>query len=421
MRVLLIGSGGREHAMAWKLIQSQKITELIVAPGNAGTAELGENVPVMADDLDGLLAIAKTRSIDLTVVGPEQPLIDGISELFQRHGLKIFGPSKNAARIEGSKIWSNDLMVKYAIPTADSVAFSESTKAIDYALARPEGSLVVKADGPAAGKGVLLPDTYEDLEIAVRGMLDGASFGESSSSLLLAERMSGPEVSVFAFLDGETVSAEIAACDYKRIGEGDTGLNTGGVGAYAPPEFWTNELAARVRMEILEPTARALVAENSAYSGVLYVGLMITSSGPRVIEFNCRLGDPECQVLMPKLVNDFLEICLAVADGRLAQQKVIWSDLACTFVVMTSDGYPGNYETGATITGVHQASEHGLVVHAGTSRQNDGALVTDGGRVLGVVGSGETIGGSRVAAYAGIEKIFFRGARFRRDIAERAV
>ena len=407
--------------MALKLIQSQKITELIVAPGNAGTAELGENVPVMADDLDGLLTIAKTRSIDLTVVGPEQPLIDGISELFQRHGLKIFGPSKNAARIEGSKIWSNDLMVKYAIPTADSVAFSESTKAIDYALARPEGSLVVKADGPAAGKGVLLPDTYEDLEIAVREMLDGASFGESSSSLLLAERMSGPEVSVFAFLDGETVSAEIAACDYKRIGEGDTGLNTGGVGAYAPPEFWTNELAARVRMEILEPTALALVAENSAYSGVLYVGLMITSSGPRVIEFNCRLGDPECQVLMPKLVNDFLEICLAVAEGRLGQQKVIWSDLACTFVVMTSDGYPGNYETGATITGVQQASEHGLVVHAGTSRQSDGALVTDGGRVLGVVGSGETIGGSRVAAYAGVEKIFFRGARFRRDIAERAV
>ncbi len=298
--------------MALKLIQSQKITELIVAPGNAGTAELGENVPVMADDLDGLLTIAKTRSIDLTVVGPEQPLIDGISELFQRHGLKIFGPSKNAARIEGSKIWSNDLMVKYSIPTADSVPFSESTKAIDYALARPEGSLVVKADGPAAGKGVLLPDTYEDLEIAVKGMLDGASFGESSSSLLLAERMSGPEVSVFAFLDGETVSAEIAACDYKRIGEGDTGLNTGGVGAYTPPEFWTDELAARVRMEILEPTARALVAENSAYSGVLYVGLMITSTGPRVIEFNCRLGDPECQVLMPKLVNDFLEICLAV-------------------------------------------------------------------------------------------------------------
>tara|TARA_B100000809_G_scaffold237549_1_gene257472 strand:- start:1640 stop:2341 length:702 start_codon:yes stop_codon:yes gene_type:complete len=233
--------------------------------------------------------------------------------------------------------------------------------------------------------------------------------------------MSGPEVSVFAFLDGETVSTEIAACDYKRIGEGDTGLNTGGVGAYTPPEFWTDELAARVRTEILEPTARALVAENSAYSGVLYVGLMITSSGPRVIEFNCRLGDPECQVLMPKLVNDFLEICLAVAEGRLGQQKVIWSDLACTFVVMTSDGYPGNYETGATITGVQQASEHGLVVHAGTSRQSDGALVTDGGRVLGVVGSGETIGGSRVSAYAGVEKIFFRGARFRRDIAERAV
>ena len=407
--------------MAWKLVQSPKITKLIIAPGNAGTAELGENVAVKADDLDGLISIAKTRSIDLTIVGPEQPLIDGIAELFQTHGLKIFGPSKNASRIEGSKIWSNDLMSKYGIPTADSVAFSDSTKAIDYALTLPEGSLVVKADGPAAGKGVILPDTYKELEIAVVGMLDGASFGKSSASLLLAERMSGPEVSVFAFLDGETVSAEIAACDYKRIGEGDTGLNTGGVGAYAPPEFWTSQLAARVRTEILEPTARALAAENSAYSGILYAGLMITSTGPRVIEFNCRLGDPECQVLMPKLKSDFLEICMAVVEGRLAQQKVIWSDLACTFVVMTSDGYPGNYEIGAEITGVTQASEHGLVVHAGTSKQSDGSLITDGGRVLGVVGSGETIRDSLIAAYAGVGKIAFRGARYRRDIAERAV
>ena len=407
--------------MAWKLVQSPKITKLIIAPGNAGTAELGENVAVKVDDLDGLISIAKTRSIDLTIVGPEQPLIDGIAELFQRHGLKIFGPSKNASRIEGSKIWSNDLMSKYGIPTADSVAFSDSTKAIDYALTLPEGSLVVKADGPAAGKGVILPDTYKELEIAVVGMLDGASFGKSSASLLLAERMSGPEVSVFAFLDGETVSAEIAACDYKRIGEGDTGLNTGGVGAYAPPEFWTSQLAARVRTEILEPTARALAAENSAYSGILYAGLMITSTGPRVIEFNCRLGDPECQVLMPKLKSDFLEICMAVVEGRLAQQKVIWSDLACTFVVMTSDGYPGNYEIGAEITGVTQASEHGLVVHAGTSKQSDGSLITDGGRVLGVVGSGETIRDSLAVAYAGVGKIAFKGARYRRDIGERAV
>ena len=407
--------------MAWKLVQSPKITKLIIAPGNAGTAELGENVAVKADDLDGLISIAKTRSIDLTIVGPEQPLIDGIAELFQRHGLKIFGPSKNASRIEGSKIWSNDLMSKYGIPTADSVAFSDSTKAIDYALTLPEGSLVVKADGPAAGKGVILPDTYKELEIAVVGMLDGASFGKSSASLLLAERMSGPEVSVFAFLDGETVSAEIAACDYKRIGEGDTGLNTGGVGAYAPPEFWTSQLAARVRTEILEPTARALAAENSAYSGILYAGLMITSTGPRVIEFNCRLGDPECQVLMPKLKSDFLEICMAVVEGRLAHQKVIWSDLACTFVVMTSDGYPGNYEIGAEITGITQASEHGLVFHAGTSKQSDGSLITDGGRVLGVVGSGETIRDSLAVAYAGVGKIAFKGARYRRDIGERAV
>jgi phosphoribosylamine--glycine ligase len=233
--------------------------------------------------------------------------------------------------------------------------------------------------------------------------------------------MSGPEVSVFAFLDGETVSSAVAACDYKRIGEGDSGLNTGGVGSYTPPEFWTEELTARIRTEILEPMAKALVAEKSSYSGVLYAGLMITDTGPRVIEFNCRFGDPECQILMPKLKSDLFDICLAVAEGRLADEPVKWARSAHTFVVMTSEGYPGSYDTGTEITGVDEAAEHGLVVHAGTAIDDSGSLVTSGGRVLGVVGSGESVKDARDAAYEGVRKISFEGAQYRRDIALRAI
>ena len=421
MKVLVIGSGGREHAITWKFAQSPKVTELIIAPGNAGTAELGENVGVKAEDIDGLLELALSRSVDLTFVGPEQPLIDGIADRFKAAGLKVFGPSAAAARLEGSKVWSDDLMSKYGIPTADSVAFTGSVSAIAYGRSKPAGSLVVKADGLAAGKGVLLPETYEELDDAITGMIDAALFGDSSSRILLAERMTGPEVSVFAFVQGEVVSAEVAACDYKRIGEGDTGPNTGGVGAYTPPEFWTPELAEQVRMEILEPIAKALVAENSSYSGILYAGLMVTESGPRVIEFNCRFGDHETQILLPKLETDLFDICLAVAEGRLAGQEVKWSDSAHAFVVMVSDGYPGSYETGLPITGVEEAAEHGLVVHAGTARDESGSLVTSGGRVLGVAGSGGSVKDARDSAYAGIGLITFEGAQYRRDIAQRAI
>ena len=421
MKVLVIGSGGREHSITWKLAQSPKVAELIIAPGNAGTSEHGENVGVAANDIDGLLDLALSRSVDLTFVGPEQPLIDGLADRFRAAGLRVFGPSAAAARIEGSKIWSDDLMTRYGIPTADSAAFADSTSAIAYGRSRPEGSLVVKADGPAAGKGVLLPNTYDELDAAITRMIDEALFGDASAKILLAERMSGSEVSVFAFVQGEVVSAEVAACDYKRIGEGDTGPNTGGVGAYTPPEFWTPGLAGRVRREILEPVAKALVSENSSYSGILYAGLMITESGPRVIEFNCRFGDPETQVLMPKLETDLFDICMAVAEGRLAEQEVRWSNSAHTFVVMTSDGYPGDYDTGVPITGVEKAGGHGLVIHAGTALDATGSLVTSGGRVLGVAGSGDTVEDARDSAYAGINQISFEGARYRRDIARRAV
>jgi len=421
LKVLLVGSGGREHAMAWKLAKSLKMSELFIAPGNAGTSEVGTNVNIGVDDHDDLITFASEQNIDLVVVAPDQPIVDGLCDRLRQSGITTFGPSAAAARIEGSKIWSDDLMTKYEIPTAQSEAFTDSGSAMEYGRSKPEGSLVVKADGLAAGKGVILPDTYDDLDSAITGMLDDAAFGKSSASILLAERMSGPEVSVFAFVDGEHVSAEIPSCDYKRIGEGDVGLNTGGMGAYGPPEFWTTELAAQVRSEILEPVAVALVKEKSSFSGVIYAGLMITESGPRVIEFNCRLGDPETQILMPMLESDMLEICLAVAENRLDHETVQWSSDPHTFVVAVSDGYPGSYPTGVEIEGTAAAAEHGVVFHAGTKRDDDDALVTSGGRVLGVVGAGKTIRESRETAYAGIDEISFEGMRFRRDIAERAV
>jgi len=421
LKVLVIGSGGREFAIAWKLAQSQKVTELLIAPGNAGTAELGENVEVKAEDVTGLFELAQSRNVDLTIVGPEQPLVDGIVDRFQEAGLKIFGPSAGAARLEGSKVFSDGIMTKYGIPTAESVAFSDSGTAIEYGLGKPEGSLVVKADGLAAGKGVLLSDSHEQLTADISAMLDGKAFGEASAEILLAERLTGPEVSVFAFLDGSTVSNEVAACDYKRIGEGDTGLNTGGVGSYTPPEFWNDDLAKTVRETVLQPMADAMVAEGCPYTGVLYAGLMVTPQGPKVIEFNCRFGDPECEILMPRLKTDLVDVCMAVAEGRLSDIEVEWSDDAYAFVFMTADGYPGSYETGLPITGTEDASEHGVVIHAGTALTEDGSLITSGGRVIGVVGSGADIGSAREAAYKGVDAIEFTGARVRRDIAERAL
>jgi phosphoribosylamine--glycine ligase len=421
LKVLLVGSGGREHAMAWKLAQSSKLSELFIAPGNAGTAEVGTNVDIGVDDHDELIAYATEQKFDLVVVAPDQPIVDGLCDRLREVGITTFGPARAAARIEGSKIWSDNLMTKYGIPTAESEPFNDSGTAMEFGRTKPEGTLVVKADGLAAGKGVIIPESYQDLDSAIIGMLDHGAFGDSSSSILLAERMTGPEVSVFAFVDGEHVSAEIAACDYKRAGEGDVGLNTGGMGSYGPPEFWTDKLATQVREEILEPAAKALVAENSSFSGVLYAGLMITPSGPRIIEFNCRLGDPETQILMPMLESDFLEICLAVAENRLSELTVDWSDRPHTFVVAVSDGYPGSYDTGVEITGIESATDHGVVFHAGTKFDDNGNLLTSGGRVLGVTGAGDTISNSRDAAYAGIDEISFEGMKFRTDIAKRAV
>lgn len=420
MKVLVVGNGGREHALAWKLVQSPIVDQVLIAPGNAGTAQIGENVPVAAEDIDGLLELAKDREIDLTIVGPEAPMVEGIADRFIADGLKIFAPTAAAARLEGSKSWAKDLMARHKIPTAKAKKFTDSEEAITFVNSLPEASYVIKADGLAAGKGVLLPDTHQEATNALVSMIDGNAFGQAGSSLLIEDRISGPEVSVFAFVQGDHVSSEVAACDYKRVDDGDEGPNTGGMGAYTPPEFWTDALATQIRQEILEPTARAMVAEGCSFSGVIYAGLMLTADGPRVIEFNTRFGDPECEVLMPRLKTDLAEVCLAVADGRLPETEVDWGDAAQVCVVQVSGGYPGKYPKGLPISGLDESTDD-LVFHAGTSIDANGDVVTSGGRVLVTVGSGADVTEARDAAYADVEKISFEGAHYRKDIAERAV
>lgn len=424
MKVLVVGNGGREHALVWKLAQSDLVSELLVAPGNAGTASIAENIPLDADDVDGLLALALEQQVDLTIVGPEAPMVAGIADRFTDAGLKIFAPTAAAARLEGSKSWAKGLMGRCNVRTAQARSFGNSEEALAYALSRPEGSFVIKADGLAAGKGVLLPDTHQEATNAIVSMIDGNAFGHAGDQLLIEDRMSGPEVSVFAFVQGAHVSAEVAACDYKRVDDNDEGPNTGGMGAYTPPEFWTPELAAQIRREVLEPVARQLVKDGCPYSGVMYAGLMLTDDGPSVIEFNCRFGDPECEVLMPQLESDLAEVCLAVAESRLEETEVRWRNDAHVCVVMTSSGYPGRYRTGVLISGLAgdvAENSNGLVFHAGTAVDNAGETVTAGGRVLIAVGSGEDIAQAREVAYATVDAISFDGEHHRSDIAERAI
>lgn len=423
MNVLVVGNGGREHALAWKLAQSKLVTELLIAPGNAGTAAVGENAPVNAEDVDGLLKLALERKVDLTIVGPEAPMVGGIADRFTEADLKIFAPSAAAAQLEGSKSWAKELMNRAGVKTAHAQRFDNSEEALSYMLSLPEGSFVIKADGLAAGKGVLLPDTHQEASNAIVSMIDGNAFGHAGDTLLVEDRTSGPEVSVFAFVQGEYVSDEVAACDYKRVDDEDEGPNTGGMGAYTPPEFWTPELAEQVREKVLKPIAKQMVEDGCPYSGILYAGLMLTGEGPSVIEFNCRFGDPECEVLMPLLESDLAEICLATAEGRLAETEVRWGSGAHVCVVMTSGGYPGKYRTGVPINGLPdaEASNPGLVFHAGTALNEAGETVTAGGRVLVAVGSGDDVEEARDEAYSAASAIRFDREHHRSDIAERAI
>ena len=421
MRVLIIGNGGREHALAWKVAQSPRLTKLYCAPGNAGIAQVAECVPIAVDDLTGLKAFALQEQIDLTIVGPELPLSLGIADEFRKARLRIFGPTQNAAMIESSKSFAKDLMIREHIPTALSRTFDRLDPAMAYIHTCPV-PLVIKADGLAQGKGVIICGTREEAIEAVTGMLQGQQFGQAGAKVVVEEFIEGEELTVMAFADGRTVIPMIPAQDHKRVGEGDTGLNTGGMGAYAPAPLGTPALRERILQEVLYPAVNGLSRVGSPYYGVLYAGIMVRKDGqPFVLEFNARFGDPETQVVLPLLKTDLLDIIEAVVQHRLDQVTVEWHDQAAVCVVLTSGGYPGAYKTGIPMTGLpHGTSESVMVFHAGTANR-DGEIVTNGGRVLGVTALDNTIRGAQKRAYEAVAPIQFEGRYFRADIAHRVL
>lgn len=417
MKVLIIGSGGREHALAWKIAQSPKVTKIYCAPGNAGISNLAECVPIEADDLVGLLKFALAKNIDLTIVGPEVPLVLGIVDLFQRHSLAIFGPSARAAAIEGSKSFAKELMVKYQIPTAKYNCFEESQLAKSYIQANG-APCVIKADGLAAGKGVVVATNLEEAFEAVDRLMNGGVLGNAGSKIVVEEFLQGQEVSVMALSDGKTVKPLAWAKDHKRAYEGEQGPNTGGMGAISPPLSYSEELAQLVTEKILQPTIDALATEGTPFQGVLFAGMMLTKDGPKVLEFNARFGDPETQVVLMRLENDLVEIIESVLQGNLSAIDLAWKEEAAVCVVLVSDGYPGKYEKGLEIKGLDTVREDGLeVFHAGTALQ-EGKIVTAGGRVLGVTALAGDVFKAARRAYAAAEKIDYPNKRCRGDIGK---
>ena len=423
MKILLIGGGGREHALAWKLAQSPKVESILAAPGNPGIAELPkcECVALNLDDLEKVADFAEDNGIELTVVGPEATLVAGIADVFKRRGMPVFGPSKAAAQLEGSKAFSKELMAKYDIPTA----FFKVCEDIETAKAYVEekgAPIVVKADGLAAGKGVVVAMTKEEALAAIDDMMGDKIFGNAGARVVLEEFMEGEEASLLAFTDGKTVVPMIAAQDHKRIFDNDEGPNTGGMGTYAPAPVMTDVLRLKATEIVLKPVVAAMAAEGTPYQGCLYAGLMINGDSVKVVEFNCRFGDPETQVIMPLLDGDLAEIMLACATGTLDEVEVAWHDKAAVCVVMASGGYPGKYENGKEITGLAEANadEATVVFHAGT-KAVDGKIVTAGGRVLGVTSVDKNIRDARDRAYAAVEKVKFDQVFYRKDIAWRAL
>ena len=423
MKVLVIGSGGREHALAWKLAQSPRVNKVYVAPGNAGTAHESrcENVRIQADNLRGLLDFALSQDVDLTLVGPEQPLVLGITDLFTLAGLKCFGPSQTAAQLEGSKAFSKNFLARHHIPTAGYRTFVQTEAALKYLRERGV-PIVVKADGLAAGKGVVVAQTPAAAEHAVRDMLAGNAFGEAGHRVVIEDFLEGEEASFIVMADGEHVLPLATSQDHKRVGEGDTGPNTGGMGAYSPAPVITPEIHARVLREIIGPTVRGMAAEGVPYTGFLYAGLMIAKDGtPKVLEFNCRLGDPETQAIMLRLKSDLPELCEAALDGKLNKVKADWDTRVALGVVLAAGGYPGEYNKGDAVTGLPPFNmDHVKVFHAGTAEQ-DGRVVTNGGRVLCVTALGDTVADARQRAYHIADGIHWPGRFFRGDIGWRAV
>ena len=417
MKVLVVGGGGREHAIVWKVAQSPKVEKIYCAPGNAGIAELAECVPIGAMEFDKLTAFAREKEIDLTIVGMDDPLVGGIVDAFEAEGLRVFGPRKNAAILEGSKAFSKNLMKKYNIPTASYETFTSPEDAIAYLEKNQKYPIVLKADGLALGKGVVVAQTIDEAKQAVREMMEGGKFGKSGARVLIEECMVGREVTELCFCDGRTIVPMVASQDHKRVFDGDKGPNTGGMGAFAPSPLYTPEVARRTTEEILLPTLRAMNAEGFTFKGVLYVGLMLTADGPKVVEYNARFGDPETQVVLPRLKTDFVDVINAVIDEKLDELEIEWIPEACACVVMASGGYPQSYPKGLEITGLDEngQAEGVTVYHAGTKLEN-GKLLTNGGRVLGVTATAKTLDEALEKAYAAVEKIHFDGAHYRHDI-----
>lgn len=417
MKILVIGSGGREHAVIQKLRENPAVERIYCAPGNGGIAQDAECVPVKATDIDGMVALAQAKAIDLVVVTPDDPLAIGMTDSLRRAGIRAFGPSKRAAEIESSKVFAKQLMRKYGIPTADYAVFSEAEPAIDYVRQMGRLPVVIKADGLALGKGVIIAESMREAEAAIRGMIEGGRFGQAGSRVVIEEFMTGPEVSVLAFTDGKTLSPMVSAMDHKRVFDGDRGPNTGGMGTIAPNPHYTSAIAERCMREIFLPTVEAMRKEGRPFAGCLYFGLMLTPDGPKVVEYNCRFGDPETQVVLPLLKTDLLTIMNAVIDGTLDSLPIEWSDGAAACIVLASGGYPGHYETGFPIEGLEMVRD-AAVYHAGTKLVN-GHLVTGGGRVLGVTATAPTLEEALDKAYAAAEQIRFDGRHYRRDIGRR--
>lgn len=420
MRVLVIGSGAREHALAWAIHRSPKISALYCAPGNGGTAAIAQNIPLDIMDFAECAGWAAEHAIDLTVIGPDNPLGEGIVDVFQQRGLRVFGPTKAAARIESSKSWAKDLMQRYGIPTARAATFDDLDAARRY-LTSDECSypLVIKADGLAAGKGVSIVSTRQEAEETLTAFMGERRLGDAGNRVLLEEYLEGPEVSFFALSDGQTMLPLMPACDYKRALDGDEGPNTGGMGAYAPPGFVDETRTQQIIQTILQPTITALAKEGCPFIGVLYAGLMLTHDGPKVLEFNARLGDPETQVVLPCLQSDLLELLLAACEQRLAGMSIGWRPEAASGVVLASSGYPESYQTGFPISGLDQLPPDILAFHAGTRLTEDGQYVTSGGRVLTLVALGQNISSARARVYQEIDRVQFQGSRYRHDIAAR--
>ncbi|MGO2442966.1 phosphoribosylamine--glycine ligase [Serratia proteamaculans] len=423
MNILIIGNGGREHALAWKAAQSPLADKVYVAPGNAGTALESnlENVAISATDIPALLAFAQSHDIDLTIVGPEAPLVIGVVDAFQAAGLKIFGPSQAAAQLEGSKAFTKDFLARHNIPSAEYQNFTEVEPALAY-LRSKGAPIVIKADGLAAGKGVIVAMTLQEAEDAVQDMLAGNAFGDAGHRIVVEEFLEGEEASFIVMVDGENVVPMATSQDHKRVGDGDTGPNTGGMGAYSPAPVVTDEIHQRAMDQVIWPTVRGMAAEGNTYVGFLYAGLMISADGqPKVIEFNCRFGDPETQPIMLRLRSDLIELCLAGAEGKLGEKTSEWDERPALGVVLAAGGYPGDYNNGEIIQGLpQQESADGKVFHAGTRMQGDD-VVTSGGRVLCVTALGETVAQAQQRAYQLAEGIQWLGSFCRKDIGYRAI